>query len=249
MIIIFFRFYFVLRVALASMVCFIMISNQGWAQKSTIAVPTSYIVEGGKSYFQEQILISNHLIISSTLATFGLGRQFELGLELDDLTWSMRPEHRGLLFEGTANTNPYLLLNAQKGFIFSKIYRIGMGAKVGFLTAEPLKNSRFANYSYVNNRITDRGEKNIFNIGVYYLNPAYAGPGDNFGYMLAYQRVLIKNTLGFAGEYVSGNNDFSYCNLGLQYSLNDVIQLGISAQLPAIHSGNKYGIVFQILKN
>jgi len=242
------RFFFFLRIFLTSSFIVLLISH-GNAQKNIVAVPTSYITDKGKSYFQEQILISNQLIIFSTLSTFGLGREFEFGLELDDVTLGMKPGQRGFLFEGSQNTNPFILVNAQKGFVFSEIYRIGIGTKVGYFITQPLREARFANFSYFNNRITDRYSKNIVNIGLYYLDPTYAGPGNNVGYMLAYQRVLIKDMLGFAGEYVSGNNDFSYCNLGLQYSLNDIIQFGISAQLPSINSGNKYGIVLQIVKN
>ncbi len=242
------RFFFFPGIFLTSSFIVLLISH-GNAQKNIVAVPTSYIVDKGKSYFQEQILISNRLIILSTLSTFGLGREFELGLELDDLTLGMRPEQTGLLFEGSQHTNPFLLINVQKGFVFSEIYRIGIGTKAGYFITKPFRDTRFASFTYFNNRLSDRYSKNIINIGLYYLDPTYAGPGNNLGYMLAYQRVLIRDMLGFAGEYVSGNNDFSYCNLGLQYSLNDVIQFGISAQLPSINSGNKYGIVLQIVKN
>lgn len=230
--------------------CFlILFVDYANAQKNIVAVPTSYVIDKGKSYFQEQILVSNRLIIFSTLATFGLGREFELGLELDDATLGMRPGQKGLLFDGNQSTNPFLLINAQKGFVFSEIYRIGIGTKVGYFLTKPLSDARFASFSFFNNRFTDRYSKNIVNVAFYYIDPTYGGPGNNFGWMLAYQRVLIKDILGFAGEYVSGNNDFSYCNLGFQYSLSNIVQFGISAQLPSVNSGNRYGIVLQIVKN
>lgn len=227
------------------------LSQEGFAQKTLFSMPTSEITEQKKLFFQQQVNVADH-VQSSTTFTYGFGHQFEVGISLDNLTFDGRPHHHLIeLNSPEPAENPHLLVNAQKGFELTNWLNIGVGTRTGAthqrVDAEG-HGARYkvASFSFLSSELVIPGTEIKFNLGSYYVNQAFAGPGTDLGYMVGADIPLIKDKLHFEADYLSGTSALSVGTVGLEVLFAKGWQLGAGIQLPSPGSNNPQGIAIQL---
>lgn len=94
----------------------------GETQQNLFNVPTSDITEKGKVFFQEQMNVVSLRGTSYTTFTYGLGNNFEMGINVFNV--ATHPAHRH-------SQNPSFLINSQKGFNISDTHKISIGTQTG----------------------------------------------------------------------------------------------------------------------
>jgi hypothetical protein len=228
-------------------ICCFLLSYQINAQRNLIDVPTSEIVEAKKVFFQEQGVFTKKAINTSTIFTFGFGKNFEAGITLNQFVFK-RSSRLEVNSEKPEET-PDLLINAQKGFEINDWLTAGLGTKSGINTAKTSADFRFSNFSYLNTQFSIQEQKHKIVAGVYYANDTYAGDGSNWGAMAGVDITLVEEKLNFIGDLLSGNNSLSVFNTALEISLPQNWKVALGAQFPFPGSDNDMGGVLQISKN
>jgi hypothetical protein len=231
---------------LLSICCFLM-SYQISAQRNLIDAPTSEIVEPKKVFFQEQGVFTKKEINTSTIFTYGFGKNFEAGITLNQFVFK-RSSGLETNSEKTEET-PDLLINAQKGFEINDWLKAGLGTKSGINTAKSSGDFRFSNFSYLNTQFSVQDEKHKIIAGVYYANDTYAGDGSNWGAMAGVDITLAEEKLNFIGDLLTGSNSLGVFNTALEISLPQNWKVALGAQFPFPRSDNDVGGVLQISKN
>jgi hypothetical protein len=216
-----------------------------WAQRSLVDVPSSEIVEFKKLYLQEQAVFNRSGINTSTVATYGLGKNFEIGITLYEL---MFQRSQGIEVDAEKpDENPDFLVNAQKGFTATDWLTVNIGTRAGMSAAKRDQKSDFVNFDFLNNRFTIAHHHLI--AGVYYANDAYTAGGTNVGLIAGADVSLIKDKLNLIGDFFSGTTSFSVFNAAFEVSLPKEWKITIGAQFPAPGSDNENGAVLQVSKN
>jgi hypothetical protein len=224
----------------------VLLASTAIAQRNLIDVPSGEIVESKKLFFQEQTVINKNQFNSSTIFTFGLSKNWELGLSIHQVDFK---KSQGVEIDpSTPEENPDLLINAQKGFDVNKKLHFTLGTRSGLSAAKEIKNVKLASFSFAtaSYRI---GDKFQFIAGPYYANQAYAGTGVRAGIMTGVDIQLIKDKVNFVGDLISGNSSLSVINTALEFSLPKQWSITLGAQIPMPASGNNPGAVVQLSKN
>ncbi|MBO9702985.1 MAG: hypothetical protein J7604_22410 [Sporocytophaga sp.] len=63
---------------------------------------------------------------------------------------------------------------------------------------------------------------------------------------LGLQKVLIKEKLTLITDYITGQNEISVINSGLQVNLNNNWKIALAVEFPAPHSDNHHGLIIQV---
>jgi hypothetical protein len=210
----------------------------GQAQQNLFNVPSSDITEKNKVFFQEQINLVSLRGTSHTTFTYGLGNNFEIGVNLFNAHF--HPVGRNL-------ENPSMLFNSQKGFNLGESHKISIGTQTGFTMPWYTPAVRAATFSYINSAI-DLKKFGKYYIGGYYANEAYAGPGNSVGLMAGMEYELSRNKVHLIGDMLTGHNSISAAVLGAVLYLPGKWHISMGAQIPVPHNHHKngYGIVFQL---
>ncbi|QHT70139.1 hypothetical protein GXP67_27570 [Rhodocytophaga rosea] len=216
------------------------------AQQTVFNVPLTDIVDRNTLFFQEQIGITDK-VQSTTTFTYGLGSNWQVGLNLANVTLQHHAGSRQLLelHSDHPEENPCLLLNLQKSVHITDKFDVSVGTQSGVGYINKLSHLKPANFSYLMNQLTF-GKDIIINAGGYHSTKAFAGEGTNLGFMTALQLPLIPDKLNFQAEYISGTNQYSNCTLGFAIQLKNDWQLQTGAQIPLPGSDNIFGITLQI---
>jgi hypothetical protein len=204
-------------------------------------------VETKKVFFQEQGVFTKNEINTSTIFTYGLGKNFEAGIKLNQLVFK-RSSGVEMNSDQTEDT-PDVLINAQKGFEITNWLKAGLGTKSGVNTAGDSRNIHFSSFNYVNTQFSIQEDKHKIIAGAYYANDTYAGSGNNWGAMAGVDLTLLEEKLNFIGDLLTGNNSLSVFNTALEISLPKEWKVAIGAQFPFPGSNNDPGGVLQISKN
>ena len=117
-----------IRVFLILFLLSFFIVNNGLAQTNLIDVPTSDTVTDKHLYFQEQLVIINREVQNSAIFTWGIVDNFEAGFNIRHVTFNTRPrERRVVLDPDKPESDPQLLINAQKVFKLAEWSEMGLG--------------------------------------------------------------------------------------------------------------------------
>jgi hypothetical protein len=217
------------------------------AQRNIIDVPTTEIVENGQLFFQQQVTVGNRNILSGTVFTWGLGKGFEVGFNIQQLTFNTRPRSRIIILDAEQpEESPDLLVNAQKGFKISRWSTLGIGTRSGINVPTEGYGMRLVTFSYLNSQFSIPETKNMVSAGSYYSNTPYSGIGNRYGCMLGAEAEIIKDKFSLIADFLSGTNALSVVNAGFQISLPKQWQIALAAQLPTPGSGNHHGAVVQL---
>jgi hypothetical protein len=217
-----------------------------FAQQTVFNVPLTDIVEGNTLFFQEQLSFTDK-VQSTTTFTYGLGGNWQVGVNLANVTLQHHAGTRRLLelHSDHPEENPSLLVNIHKSMHITDKFDIGVGTQTGAGYIHSPSHVKLANFSYVMNQLTFWKDM-IINAGGYYVTEAFAGEGNNIGLMTALQIPLIQEKLNFQAEYISGTNQYSNCTIGFAFPLKNNWQLQAGAQIPLPGSNNTFGITLQV---
>ncbi|QCR22674.1 hypothetical protein [Pontibacter sp. SGAir0037] len=221
-----------------SFICFSAVS-----QKNIFTIPDPEPVERGKLYLQPGFQITGDNIQLSNILTYGLGKRFQAGINLNDLTINYTSRHNVLPYDSVAPAeNPDVLLNFQKSVEISKTFELGIGTWSGTNIASKVNLSSF---NYLNLSAALPSESKLI-LGGYYGNSTFLGEGNNIGLMAGFDVPLVEDKFKLIGDYTSGTNERSVFNLGVEFQLPGNWQLSVGAILPSPGSDNAHGITIQI---
>jgi hypothetical protein len=213
------------------------------AQKNLIDVPSGEIVEKGKNFFQQQLNIDNKSVNTSTIFSYGLGHNFEIGLNVHQLYFE-----RGVgvdINPSEPEENPDFLVNLQKGFSISDKYDVSIGTRSGIAAFENGDASEFATFNYLNNAITFLSDHRLI-VGGYYANDQYAGKGNKAGVVAGLDIIVKKEAINFLADFTSGKNALSVINLGFEFQVLKNWALTFGCQFPVLGSNNEPAGLIQI---
>ncbi len=229
-------------------VLLLFLAEGAFAQRTFFNVPMMETEEGNQLLFQQQLTVTDEVEWGTTL-TYGLGRRWEVGLNLSHLTLHYEPRSRIVELQSPeAEQNPHLTLNLHKGVQLTDWWLASVGTRPGITYEGAWEKTQFAHFSYLGSQFNVPGTEFKLVAGGYYTNPAYVGQGNRVGYMVGLQVPIRSDKLVFEGEYISGTNQYSNWAVGLGLQLGPSWQLAGGAQLPAPGSGNPYGAVIQLTR-
>jgi hypothetical protein len=237
------------RTGFRAVVALLLLAGCGGAafgQQNLFNVPSGQITKPGNLFFQEQLNFAHLVGTSNTTIDFGLGRGWEVGFNVLDVSlYDRTPETDALA--GPKQVNPDLLFNAQKGFELTEFWDLAFGGQFGFNPARDRKERRFQEFVWAITEleIPERKEFGKYYLGLYQANTAYGGPGERVGFMLGVEIPIIPERLSFQADYISGNRDISVAVIGGVYTFKSGWQLSAGLQVPAPRSQNPYGLVLE----
>ncbi len=209
----------------------------GKAQQNLFNVPTADITPENQFFFQQQFNIGAEVGNSNTTIDYGLGNNWEVGINLYNVD----------LYPTNSHHNPFFLLNFQKVIDITKSYKVGFGTQTGITPPVYHPLIEFPSYSYIINAF-DSGKWGKFYLGGYYANKAYVGTRNSLGVKIGIEFPVISGKFHLMGDWITGNNAVGLAVVGVVLYLPENWQLSLGAQLPTPESQNDYGMVFGITK-
>ncbi len=210
------------------------------AQQNLFNVPSAEITPQNGLFFQQQFNLNRSYQSNSTIS-YGLGHDFEVGLNVFDLAFL--PERGSQMGAGS----PLFLVNAQKGFELTDDFKLGLGTQLGQTVPGRRADVRLANFTYLTGVADLPDERGKLYAGTYFANGQYRNQrGDPVGFMLGYDIPVIKDRFSLIGDYISGRSGISVAVIGGVYQFNENVQLSVGAQLPSPGSHNPYGAVIEL---
>jgi hypothetical protein len=222
-------------------------SNNCFSQINIVDVPTAEAAEKGKLFFQEEVYVGDRNIKSSTTFTWGLGKNFDFGFNIYQITFNTRPHSKDIVLDpNDPERNPDLLLNSKKEFKANEWISFGLGTQSGVNVVRHKSDLQFLNLSYLNSQLSIPNTETILVIGSYYANHAYAGEGTKWGLMAGIQAEIIKDKFNLIGDLHTGTNSLSVINTGIEIALPKGWQIDIVYQLPMPGTNNTGGGLIQL---
>lgn len=206
-------------------------------QQNLFNVPSSDITEKGQWFFQEQLNLASSGV-SNTTIDYGLGKGFEVGLNLFGLDLYHR---RGEAID------PEPLLNLQKRFDLTESWGLGIGTQLGAMVPLHRDETRFSAFNYVNNQVRLGDFGKVF-AGGYFANDAYTGAKSEAGFMAGVEIPIWHEKLHFQADYIHGSTPIGVGVVGFVLFLPHRWNFSIGAQVPAIHSHNECGLVLEFTR-
>ena len=228
---------------LLALVFFLKIFSS-YSQQNFINVPSSEVTKKHKLFFQQQINF-NELIQSNTTLDFGLGKGFEVGMNVLGLNFSNK--HKSFLHNDSEDKDPYnplIMINGLKQFELNENISIAIGSQMG-LNFTDNKETHRALLSYGNLLIKNLLIKNSSLVmGSYFNSKHYGGFGNRVGAWIG-SEIPIINKLHIVAESVIGNNALSYTSIGAIYYPKKRMPITLGIQIPNTKN-NSYSIVFEL---
>lgn len=200
------------------------------AQLTVFNVSSSTITDKRKVSVQQQFEIQDE-IESSTTVTYGLGKKWEMGLNLINLDYNMK--ERSIETNDSTTVTPFaplLLANAQKVFELNKVLSIGLGTVAGTnLTSSHAR--KFVYYSYTNLLVSAGNQDQYqFAAGPYLSNHRYLGQGSYYGFQCAMDAGIFYKKLHILADWISGYSQKGKLSLGIEVFLTQRLPLSLGWQ-------------------
>jgi hypothetical protein len=231
-------FYFILKTGsrftkrrLFFFICLIicLFQNDAFAQLTVFNVSSSEISESGKISVQQQFEIED-VIESSTTVTYGLGRNWEAGVNLINLDYNFSSKH--IEVNDTALAKPFaplLLINSQKVFELNEMLSVAVGGVAG--TNLTSHNKRLVYYGYSNLVATVGSQEQYqFAAGPYISNHRYLGEGPVYGFQAALDAGIWYEKFHILADWISGNHQKGKLSLGAEVFLAKRLPLSFGWQ-------------------
>lgn len=214
------------------------------AQQNFINVPSSEVTKKNKLFFQQQINF-NEQIQSNTTLDFGLGKGFEIGINVLGVNFDNKL--KSVIKNDTTDTDPYnplIMLNGLKHVELSENVVIAFGAQTG-LNFNDNKKTREAALVYGNILFKNvLVKQSSIVLGSYYNSLHYGGNGNRVGLWVGTE-VPILERLHVMAESVLGYNAISYTSLGIIIYPLKKMPLTFGVQIPNTKN-NSYSFVFEL---
>jgi hypothetical protein len=213
------------------------------AQLTVFNVSSSTITDKKKVSVQQQFEYQDE-IESSTTLTYGLGKNWEVGLNLLNLDYSVKEKE--FEFNDTTMASPFaplLLINAQKVFELNNLFSIGLGSVAG--TNVSSAHRKFVYYSYAN-LLASVGNQDqyLFAAGPYISNHRYLSQGPVYGFQGAIDAGIFYQKVHLLADWISGSHAKGKLSLGLEVFLTERLPLSVGWQRS--NADGSQGLVLQL---
>jgi len=200
-----------------------------FAQLTVFNVSSSDITDARRVSAQQQFEINDE-IESSTTLTYGLGKNWEVGLNLLNLDYNIHD--RSLEVNDTSTAKPYaplLLANAQKVFEINNTFGVGIGAIAG--TNLGGHHRSFVYYTY-SNLLASLGRQEQYQLaaGAYVSNHKYLSDGPVYGFQAAVDAGIFYKKFHLLGDWISGSHQKGKLSLGFEIFLTERLPLALGWQ-------------------
>lgn len=216
-------------ISLLSSLLAVSVSTGVWAQQTYFNVPSADIVGKGEVAAQQQVNVSELLRVTTTLE-YGLGREWEVGVNLYNLDY--QPSQRR--FERNDSTvqqpySPLVLVNALKAFDITNNLEIAFGAQTG-LNLTSARRPQWVGYLYTLIGGTLQDERYNWSLGAYTANPRYLGEGPAAGFQGGFDAGVFPKKLHLLGDWISGSHELGQLALGVEVFLGKHFPLALGWQ-------------------
>lgn len=212
------------------------------AQLTVFNVPSSEITDRGRFSIQQQFEISEQAE-SSTTATYGLGKGWEVGLNLLNLNYSFKTQH--FEFNDQTDSIPYaplLTASAQKTFDLAHGFSFGLGAIAGTnLSGHHRSEPVYYGYSNV---LFETGmyQQYKFAAGAYVGNHHYLSTGPVTGFQCGMDAGIWYEKLHLLADWISGKHQKGRLTVGVSIYLTDKLPLSLGWQR-SNSDGSQAGVI------
>jgi hypothetical protein len=199
------------------------------AQQTYFNVPSSDIVEKHQVSIQQQVNISESLR-SSTTFNYGIGREWEIGLNVYNLDY--QPSGRRFVRNDSTLQEPYsplFLLNSQKAFDITKNLEVAVGVQGG-INLSPTSRPQWVGYVYTHLAGSLHDEHYNWSFGAYTANPRYTGEGQRIGFQAGFDAGIFYQKVHVLGDWISGLHGLGQLVLGAEVYLSRHLPLAIGWQ-------------------
>lgn len=203
--------------------------SRATAQQTYFNVPSSDIVEKHEFAAQQQVNIAES-VRSTTTFVYGLGREWEIGLNLYNLDY--RPSQRRFMRNDSTSEQPYsplLLLNAQKAFDITDNLEVAIGAQTG-MNLTRVHQPEWVGYLYGHVAGSLHDEHYNWSFGGYTANPRYLGEGQRAGFQAGFDAGIFYQKFHLLGDWISGTHDVGQLALGVEVYLGRHFPLAVGWQ-------------------
>jgi hypothetical protein len=225
----------------------ILLPFSGFAQQNLFNMPSGDITPKREYFYQHQLNVYQNKFESKGHFVYGLGNNFDAGLNLVgkgayyDPEWKAlyNPHHdRGALF-------PFLMGTIQKQWKIHDYLLINLGSQVGINVSKSIEHKRPGFFHYGLAIFPFMKGKSRLVTGAYYTNAAYVGKGNKTGMMLGYEIKLSKRWY-LMGDWISGRNEQSGAVTGFMFNAGRRAQLCAGWQIPNRGSIKQQALVLEL---
>lgn len=214
------------------------------AQQTIFSVPSSDITPRHKLLAQQQVDINRQQLRSSTTLDYGLGRNWEVGLNLYNLDY--QAEQHSWLRNDTTTQMPYaplLLVNAQKTIDLTESLHLGLGGQTG-LNLFPTQQSTWVGWGYVNLGGSFDNEHYQAVVGAYAGTHPYLADGSTVGMHLGIDAGIWYEKVHLLGDWATGTHEYGQLVLGVEVYLHKHLPLAIGWRRS--NQDGEQGLVLQL---
>ena len=217
-------------------------------QQNFFNVPSSDITPKHAFFGQQQLNLAASSIQSSTTMCYGLGLDFEVGINVIGINYDFKNQ-----FTTNTTTQPYAPMyacNAQKKVKLSEQLSVGIGGQLG--TNQALHGG---SYLYTNAIYKDEKTGTKLVGGLYRTSDGYFGPETrNFseagalkklGMQVGIEKNLWHERLLFQADFISGKHALGELVVGGAYYMSRHMVLSAGYQIPTFHSKSIDAVVVE----
>ena len=187
-------------------------ATSAFAQLTIFNVSSSEITEKNKLSFQQQFEIQD-VINSTTTATYGLGKFWEVGINVFNINYERASHH--FVHNDSSEVEPYaplLLVNTQKLFKINKVLGVGVGGLVGTNLAHK---KHLVYFTYTNLAASLSDDHYKLAAGGYFANNGYLGEGPIEGVQLGLDAGIWFEKIHLLADWLSGSHSKGQLSTGV----------------------------------
>ena len=214
------------------------------AQQTIFSVPSSDITPKHKLLAQQQVDINQEELRSSTTIDYGLGRNWEVGVNLYNLDYL--PQQHTWQRNDTTTQMPYaplLLLNAQKTVKLTESLHLGIGGQTG-LNLYPTQQSAWVGWGYMNLGGSFVHDHYQAVVGAYAGTHRYLADGSTVGMHLGFDAGIWYEKVHLLGDWATGTHEYGQLVLGVEVYLHKHLPLALGWRRS--NSDGQQGVVVQL---
>lgn len=197
------------------------------AQQTLFNVPSSDITPARRILAQQQVDINHEQVRSTTTVDYGLGRNWEVGLNIYNVDYS--PEQHSWQKNDTTLQMPYaplLLINAQKTIDLTDQLHLGLGGQTG-VNLFPTQRSSWVGWGYANLGASFDKEHYQAVIGAYAGNQRYLAEGSTVGMHLGFDAGIWYEKVHLLGDWATGTHEYGQLVLGVEVYLTKHLPMAL----------------------
>lgn len=217
-----------------------------YAQQNLFNIPSADITTNKKVFYQHQLNVYGQKVESKSHFVYGLGKGWDIGVNLVGKGLYFTPEWRALFNDNTINGSlyPILMGTVQKQFVLTNKLFVNIGGQYGYNLSNKILNKKFNHFTYILGRYDFKKGSRIVG-GLYNTTNMFVGQGNTIGVMAGYEIKLTKR-LYLMGDWISGNNDASVLVFGGMVNVSKRVQFCAGWQIPNPNTPKPMAVVLEI---